>query len=96
MKQILKDILNIVLECLKFIPVQIRNYFESKSSFKGKYIHRNDKNGKHIHEGDIIRNSSGKVYQVRYLDNALAFVLFDPGDSVYIDWKEEEEWEIIK
>lgn len=97
MKDILSKFFNSLLELIKAIPKSLVNYLENKSSFKKKYVHRKDKNGNHIHEGDKLLHSSGEEYKVVFAEDILAFVLFAKnGDYDYMSEWVAGDWEIIK
>lgn len=65
-------------------------------NFNGLYINRKDKYGNRICEGDYLKHSNGKVYQVVWRDDVLAFGIEaedEPWDlfSDYI----KNEWEVV-
>lgn len=65
-------------------------------NFNGLYINRDDRNGNPIHEGNYLRHRNGKIYQVVWRDDVLAFGIESEDEpwELFSDFI-QNEWELI-
>jgi hypothetical protein len=65
-------------------------------NFNGVCINRKDKNGTLIYEGDFLRCCNGKVYQVVWRDDVLAFGLESEDEPwEFFDEYISDYWEVV-